>query len=152
MTEGEDAGMELPGRPFAAVVTVVALAAPVAVLLLWGRVRGGGVLRTAQRLGLVVWCQLSAVLVTAVLVNNQFDLYESWDDLLGGGDNGQNAQVQADHAEAASSRPASATGAGGEPFRPAAGSGAHDTRDFAKMMPETLAWLSAHLAHPVSIP
>ena len=101
--------MELTGWPFATVVTVLALTAPAAVLSLWGRLRGGAVLRTVQRLGLVAWCQLSAVLVTAVLVNNQFDLYESWDDLFGA-DDGQGAPVQIDPTRAGSAHGGSAAG------------------------------------------
>jgi S-formylglutathione hydrolase FrmB len=104
--------MELTGWPFAAVVVAAAATAPVAVLLLWGRLRGGAVLRVLQRVGLVAWCQLTAVLVTAVLVNNQFDLYESWDDLFGGSDNGQDAQVQADSTAHGSTHSASTRGGG----------------------------------------
>lgn len=65
-------------------VVLLTIAAPVAAVVLWGRVRGVPALRLAQRLALIVLCQLTAVTLTAVLVNDQFDLYESWDDLLGG--------------------------------------------------------------------
>jgi hypothetical protein len=41
------------------------------------------VLRDVQRLGLVTLCQVTAVLLTALVVNDQFNLYEWWGDLFG---------------------------------------------------------------------
>ena len=75
--------MDLTGAPFLVTVIVVAVALPVADLLLWSRVRGPIPVRVLQRVGLLLVTQLSAVLMAGVLVNNQFGLYESWSDLLG---------------------------------------------------------------------
>nr|WP_246241924.1 alpha/beta hydrolase-fold protein [Flexivirga aerilata] len=52
-------------------------------LLLWGRVRGPGVVRVAQRLVLLVLCQVCAIAVAGTWVNNHYGLYASWSDLLG---------------------------------------------------------------------
>ena len=76
--------MELTGGPLVAVLVLLFLGAPAALLLLWSRVPGPAVLRVAQRVGLVLFCQLSAVLLAAVIVNDQFELYASWSDLTGG--------------------------------------------------------------------
>ena len=75
--------MDLTGAPFLVGVVLLAVALPVGDLLLWSRVRGPAGLRVAQRVGLLLVTQLSAVLMAGVLVNNQFGLYESWSDLLG---------------------------------------------------------------------
>lgn len=129
--------MELTGGPFMALVAVLAVAAPVVTVVLWSRVRGVAGLRVAQRLGLLVTCQITAVVLTAVLVNDQFELYGSWDDLVGG-DAAQDAQVRqpdgavpaggAAGATAAGAAGASATGAAADgasssPFRPVEGGG-----------------------------
>jgi enterochelin esterase-like enzyme len=49
--------------------------------------------RHAQRLGLIALCQGTAVLLAAVLINNSFQLYTSWSDLLGR--NGSLGRIQA---------------------------------------------------------
>ena len=77
--------MDLLGLPLLLLAIVLAVAAPVVALLLWGRVRGASAVRLAQRLGLVVLAQLTAVLLAAVVLNNQFAFYESWADLFGQG-------------------------------------------------------------------
>jgi enterochelin esterase-like enzyme len=58
------------------------------------------VLRDVQRLGLVALCQVTAVLLTALVVNDQFNLYESWGDLFGT-DQVQAGAPQPDPGEAA---------------------------------------------------
>jgi pimeloyl-ACP methyl ester carboxylesterase len=80
--------MDLTGAPLVVVLALLFVAAPAALLLLWSRLRGPSALRIAQRVGLVLVCQLSAVLLAAVVVNDQFELYSSWSDLTGGGDDG----------------------------------------------------------------
>src|SRR5437763_11283435 len=75
--------VDLLGLPFLLLTVVLAVAAPVAALLLWSRVRGAGGVQVAQRLGLVVMCQLTAVLLASVVLNHQFAFYESWSDLFG---------------------------------------------------------------------
>lgn len=56
---------------------------PLAVLLLWNRLRGNPALRAGQRLGLVVAAQLTAVLLVFVVVNDQYLFFQSWSELLG---------------------------------------------------------------------
>jgi enterochelin esterase-like enzyme len=75
--------MALTGRSFLALCVLSAVALPAAALLLWPRVRGRPVLRGLQRLTLIGACQLTAVVLIAVLVNNSFGFYTSWGDLLG---------------------------------------------------------------------
>ena len=62
---------------------LLALAAPVASLLLWNRVRGPRAARTALRIALVVSCQLTAVLSVGVAANDWGAFYPSWSSLLG---------------------------------------------------------------------
>jgi hypothetical protein len=76
--------MDLTGAPLVVVLAFLSVGAPAALLLLWSRLRGPAALRIAQRVGLVLVCQLSAVLLAAVVVNDQFELYASWSDLTGG--------------------------------------------------------------------
>jgi enterochelin esterase-like enzyme len=74
-----------------ALAAVVAL--PLGTVALWNRLRGPWPVRHAQRLTLVMLCQTSAVLVAALVINNAFQLYTSWSDLLG--HNGPPGTVQA---------------------------------------------------------
>jgi enterochelin esterase-like enzyme len=62
---------------------LLAIAAPIGCLLLWNRLRGPDVLRYAGRLGLIAVCQVTALLLAGLLVNHSFQLYASWNDLLG---------------------------------------------------------------------
>jgi len=64
----------------AAVVLLVAMAAAV---VLWNRVRGARPLRTAQRIGLLLLCQLLAVATAAAAVNHVNQFFTSWSDLGG---------------------------------------------------------------------
>jgi len=75
--------MELTSRLFAGTVTGVVIVLPIATILLWNRLRGPRPVRHAQRLGLIALCQGTAVLLAALLINNSFQLYTSWSDLLG---------------------------------------------------------------------
>lgn len=75
--------MQLTSASFLVVCVMAAVMAPVLTLLLWSRTRGVPVLRMAQRLGLIAVCQVTALAVVAVLVNNYFFFYSSWSDLLG---------------------------------------------------------------------
>jgi enterochelin esterase-like enzyme len=75
--------MTLTGRPLTALLTVLAVLLPLATLLLWARVRGAGWLRVTQRLLLIGGCQLTALLLVGALVNDSFEFYASWGDLLG---------------------------------------------------------------------
>jgi enterochelin esterase-like enzyme len=61
---------------------------------LWPRVAATGWPRWLARIGLVMACQLAAVLLAAVAVNDYFDFYNSWGDLLGSAGNGAPLSVR----------------------------------------------------------
>lgn len=61
--------------------TVLVLAAIVGTVLWWSRVRGPSAVRTAQRVGLVVLCQVTAVVLVAGLVNRAEGFASTWSDL-----------------------------------------------------------------------
>jgi enterochelin esterase-like enzyme len=75
----------LLGWPLQVVMVGLLVTATLATLLLWSRVRGVAALRHAQRLGLLLTCQVAAVLVVAVAANNYGYFYGSWSDLFGTG-------------------------------------------------------------------
>ena len=75
--------MALLGAPLLVCVIALALAMPVAVLVAWPRVHGTRVARTAQRLGLVVVAQLTAVFVGLVALNDYGQFFTSWSDVFG---------------------------------------------------------------------
>ncbi|MFD8980257.1 alpha/beta hydrolase [Streptomyces sp. NPDC059564] len=77
--------MSLTGTPlFAAVValTVIAVALPLAV---WSKVRGPAALRLAARGTMVVFAQVTAVVLVFVAVNRDMNFYATWGDLFGTG-------------------------------------------------------------------
>ncbi|SEN52990.1 alpha/beta hydrolase [Actinacidiphila rubida] len=73
---------------FAVVLIVVTVGAVAAAVALWSRVRGPRALRVASRIGMIVLCQVTAVVVVMVAINNQYGFYASWDDLLGDANSG----------------------------------------------------------------
>ncbi|MEV6650402.1 alpha/beta hydrolase-fold protein [Streptomyces sp. NPDC051219] len=78
--------MSLTGTSFfvtSIVLVVIALALPLA---LWSRVRGPAFVRSAGRLLMLLFAQITALVVVFVAVNNTNHLYGSWDDLLGTAD------------------------------------------------------------------
>lgn len=75
--------MSLTGTPLLVVAVLSALISPAVTALLWSRVRGVPTVQLLQRLSMVLYCQVTAVIMAALLVNNQFALYESWADLFG---------------------------------------------------------------------
>jgi enterochelin esterase-like enzyme len=75
--------MTLTGHPLTLVAVLLAVLLPVATLALWTRVRGAGWIRGGQRLLLIGGCQVTALLLAGVLINNSFEFYTSWADLLG---------------------------------------------------------------------
>ncbi|WP_348532789.1 alpha/beta hydrolase-fold protein [Kitasatospora sp. MAP5-34] len=54
-------------------------------LLLWGRVRGPKPLQFLARLVMILFAQITAVVMVFVMVNNANLIYGNWDDLLGTG-------------------------------------------------------------------
>jgi enterochelin esterase-like enzyme len=89
--------VDLLGIPFLLLTVLLVIATPAAVVLLWDRVRGTRALQVAQRIGLVVACQVSALVLAGVLLNRQFVFYESWGDLFG--QNQPTGAVQGDPAD-----------------------------------------------------
>jgi putative esterase len=75
--------MPLTGNWTLAALSVLALAALVATVLLWNCIRSW--LRWPARAGLIVLCQLTGVAVVAALVNDAGQFYGSWGELFGGG-------------------------------------------------------------------
>lgn len=75
--------MALTGSALLALVLLVAVAAPVACILFWMRVRGRRSVRHAQRIALVMVCQISMVLFVGVALNDSLGFYVSWADLVG---------------------------------------------------------------------
>jgi enterochelin esterase-like enzyme len=90
--------VDLLGTPFLLLTILLVVAAPAAVVLLWDRARGSEPLQIAQRVGLVVVCQLTALVLAGVLLNREFVFYESWGDLFG--QSPQTGPVQSDPADA----------------------------------------------------
>ncbi|WP_371478311.1 alpha/beta hydrolase [Kitasatospora sp. NBC_00315] len=77
--------MQLTGTPFF-ICTIVLVPISIAVaMLFWGKVRGPQPLRVLSRLAMLLLCQLTAVLMVFVMVNNANLIYGTWDDLLGTG-------------------------------------------------------------------
>ncbi|MGH6656568.1 MAG: alpha/beta hydrolase [Actinocrinis sp.] len=86
--------MGLTSGFFLDVVIGAVIALPLATILLWSRVRGPRQLRNGLRVLMIGLCQGCAVLLAGLLINNSFQLYTSWSDLLG--DNGGPGAVQGD--------------------------------------------------------
>ncbi|WP_329136131.1 esterase family protein [Streptomyces sp. NBC_01476] len=87
--------MGLTSGTFALLLCAVAVAAVAAAVLLWSKVRGPRAIRTAARVGMIVLCQLTAILVVMVTVNDQNGFYASWADLLGQANAGGGRTVSA---------------------------------------------------------
>jgi dienelactone hydrolase len=85
--------MGLTSGIFLAATITAVVALPLATVLLWNRLRGPRPVRFAARFSLIGLCQGSAVLLAALLINNSFQLYLSWSDLLG--EDGGPGQIQA---------------------------------------------------------
>lgn len=64
----------------AVLLTLIAITA---CLLLWTRVRGPRPVRLACRIGLIVVCQVMAILVTGLAINDRAHLYSSWAEIFG---------------------------------------------------------------------
>ncbi len=98
--------LELTSGAFATLAVSLAVLLPVVTLALWRRVRGGTVVRQGQRWLLVVASQAAGVLAVLVVINNQFGLYSSWDDLLGRTSSDSSAVVITPPTTGATDRPA----------------------------------------------
>ncbi|GAB2746503.1 hypothetical protein [Kitasatospora kifunensis] len=75
--------MKLTGTPFL-ILSILLVPLSIALLMaLWGRLGGPKAVQAAGRLGLVLFAQVTAVVMVFVLVNNSNQLYGNWGDLLG---------------------------------------------------------------------
>ena len=75
--------MGLTSGIFLATAIMAAVVLPLGTVLFWNRLRGPKAVRFLTRFGLIGLCQGTAVLLAALLINNSFQLYLSWSDLLG---------------------------------------------------------------------
>jgi enterochelin esterase-like enzyme len=81
----------LLGWPLLALMLTLAVAFPVACVLLWVRVHG--LFALPARVSLVVASQVAAVLAVGVVVNDKYQFFASWSDLIGG-QNGTNTPIE----------------------------------------------------------
>lgn len=79
--------MSLTGTSFWVVLIIVTLLMVIGTMLLWAKIPGPRPVRALTRLVMILLCQLTAISVVAVWMNNSYGLYASWDDLLGTPDN-----------------------------------------------------------------
>jgi hypothetical protein len=75
--------MGLTSDWFMAVVITAVVLLPLGTAVIWNRLCGPRPVRAISRLGLIVLCQGTAVLLAAIFINNSFQLYTSWSDLFG---------------------------------------------------------------------
>jgi enterochelin esterase-like enzyme len=66
-----------------ALAVLLALACLTAAVLGWPKLATGGVRSVLGRIGTVLLCQLTGLAAVGLVVNNRFDFYSSWSDLLG---------------------------------------------------------------------
>ncbi|BFV56047.1 hypothetical protein KCMC57_up11510 [Kitasatospora sp. CMC57] len=78
--------MQLTGTPFLICTIILVPVSIAAALLLWGRVRGPKPAQVLARLVMILACQVTAVTMVFVMVNNANLIYGNWSDLLGTGD------------------------------------------------------------------
>ncbi len=76
--------MGLLGTPLLLVLGLLTVLLPLATVVLWPRIHGPRALRLTAHAGLVVGCQLAAVLLVAATANDYGYFYGSWRDLWGG--------------------------------------------------------------------
>lgn len=75
--------MSLTGTAFFYVLIAATVLAMVATLFAWGVVRGPRPVRWLTRIVMIAICQVTAIAVVAVWINNSYGLYTDWNDLLG---------------------------------------------------------------------
>ena len=85
--------MGLTSGGFFALVIVGVVLLPVLTLLLWNRLPGPKPVTFGSRLGLILMSQAMAVLLAALWINNSYQLYYSWSDLMG--NNGATGVIEA---------------------------------------------------------
>ena len=75
--------LSLTGHALLVLLVLLAVGAPALTVLAWTRVPGPAALRAGQRFGMILGCQVTALLLVGALINNYFYFYSSWSDLLG---------------------------------------------------------------------
>ncbi|MGW4808944.1 alpha/beta hydrolase [Kitasatospora sp. NPDC004272] len=80
--------MGLTGHKVLALSALLSVLTVAGTVLLWPRLAGRGWRPVLGRLGTVVGTQLAVLCTLALLANNYFAFYSSWDDLLGTGEDG----------------------------------------------------------------
>jgi enterochelin esterase-like enzyme len=75
--------VSLTGTAFFYLLIIATVVAVAGTMLLWGLVRGPEWLRWLSRLVMIGVCQLTAIAVVAVWINNANGLYTSWADVFG---------------------------------------------------------------------
>jgi S-formylglutathione hydrolase FrmB len=75
--------MSLLGLPLLAGVILLAIAVTITCVWASGRLRGRGIRQVAQRTLLILACQVCALVAVAVAINQQYEFYTTWDDLVG---------------------------------------------------------------------
>ncbi|WP_406279936.1 alpha/beta hydrolase [Embleya sp. NBC_00896] len=77
--------MSLTGTPFYITTIVLAIAALIVAMVAWNHIPGPKPIKIFVRLFMLVTCQVTAILMVFVMVNNANSLYDTWDDFLGTG-------------------------------------------------------------------
>lgn len=85
--------MGLTGEGFLALVITGVVLLPLLTILLWNRIPGPIAVKAGSRLSMILLSQVMAVLLAALWINNTYQLYNSWSDLLG--DNGATGSITA---------------------------------------------------------
>ena len=85
--------MGLTGEGFLVLVIMGVVLLPLLTLVLWNRIPGPKAVKIGSRLSMILLSQTVAVLLAALMINNTYQLYNSWSDLMG--DNGSTGSIQA---------------------------------------------------------
>jgi enterochelin esterase-like enzyme len=85
--------MGLTSESFFALVIVGVILLPLITIVLWSRIPGPKPVKVGSRLGMILMSQAMAVLLAGLWINNTFQLYDSWSDVLG--DNGATGAIEA---------------------------------------------------------
>lgn len=80
--------MSLLGVPLLVGTIVLTVAVTIASVWLGGRLYGSALSQAVRRAALALVCQVCAVLTVAVVVNDQYEFYATWDDLVGSSPSG----------------------------------------------------------------
>ncbi|MER7689420.1 alpha/beta hydrolase-fold protein [Streptomyces sp. NPDC097610] len=77
--------MSLTGTSFLLTTIILVAVALILPLVLWSRIPGPALVRSAARMVMLLFAQGTAITLVFVLVNNANSLYDNWADLLGTG-------------------------------------------------------------------